>query len=84
MTGEPYVPFPSSRSGPFAGSLPTRVAPCASISGNGAPEDSVIGNPGQRYTDLLTGNMYVKVQSTGAKGWQLVGSAGQAGVAVIG
>lgn len=79
MANGNFVPYPSGRSVP-AGSLSTRVSPCEPISGNGTPEGNVPGNPGQRYTDIDNGNMYLKIQGTAETGWRLVGSIGAAGI----
>lgn len=71
-------------SGPWKSELPSRVYPAQPISGNGAPEGVVAGNPGQRYNDLLTGNLWIKIQGTGVLGWELRGVVGGSGLQVIG
>lgn len=43
------------------------------IGGHGNPEGVVPSMPGQVYEDNDTGNLYMKIASTGANGWQLIG-----------
>lgn len=54
------------------------------VSGHGTPEDSVDGVPGDRYTDIDTGELYRKMTGNRKTGWVKVGTVGQAGVSVIG
>jgi hypothetical protein len=56
------------------------VSPGGLLAGNGSPEGSVIGNPGQRYRDLDNDNLYMKLHGTQNAGWELVGKFGDAGV----
>lgn len=53
------------------------------MSGHGSPEGVVPGNPGMRWNDLDTGDLYIKEAGTGMIGWQLRGTSGTAGVQVI-
>lgn len=65
-----YVP---RFTGPFARRLPVQISPSNPLSGNGAPDGSVKGIPGQVYRDLLTNNLYMKAQGVDVLGWILVG-----------
>lgn len=73
-----FVPM-ANRLGPFVNVLPSRVSPAASITGHGTPEGAVPGVPGQRYDDLDTNNIYIKIAGTSVGGWQLVGVAASEG-----
>lgn len=55
------------------------VAPAGLIAGSGSPEGVRIGNPGQRYRDLDTDDLYMKTSGTQEKGWQLIGKYGETG-----
>lgn len=74
MANGNYVPF-SGRPGPVAPPLPTHAHPSSPMSGDGSPEGVVPGNPGTRYTDLLTQNEYLKVAGVQSLGWQLIGKS---------
>lgn len=70
-----YVAFPDSRSSSAQTSLPSQLSASPILSGKGNPESSVPGVPGQKYTDILTLEIYVKIAGTQTLGWQKVGIA---------
>jgi hypothetical protein len=81
--GGNFVPM-NGLFGPPPPPLPTRCAPGHALSGHGNPEGNATGNPGTRFTDIDTGDMYQKQNGSGVWGWRLVGSVGQAGIIPIG
>ena len=64
-----YIAFPAARSSAAQTALPGTLSPSPPLSGRGSPEGSIIGVPGQKYTDILTGNIYIKVAGTQEIGW---------------
>lgn len=59
--------------GPFSPTLPVQFSPSQPLSGNGPPEGIVAGIPGATWVDLLTADLWQKIQSNGAFGWKLIG-----------
>lgn len=80
---DPYNAW-GNRTPPPVTILPTGPTPLASIACHGSPEGVIMGSPGQRCTDIDTGDIYMKQHGWQAKGWVLVGSVGAAGVMPIG
>jgi len=62
------------RSGPFPLVLPSQVQTSGVIiGGTGSPEGVVPSMPGQVYEDNDTGELWMKIASTGLNGWQKIG-----------
>lgn len=79
-----FVPFGPGRTGPFQAVLPVKLSPSHPLCGEGSPEGAVPGVAGQRYTDILTGDQYLKMQGNQNVGWEKTGTVGQAGIIPIG
>lgn len=73
MANGNYVPM-AGRTDLFPIVLPSTTSPAQSTSGHGPPEGVVIGNPGMRYVDIDTTNVYTKIAGSGVFGWVLNGT----------
>ena len=82
MAQMPYVPNVGLNS--FPATLQSAVGKGDPITGHGSPEDVVPSTPGTQYTDIDTGDIYVKVGGVQAKGWQKVGAAPVAPLQMLG
>ena len=68
----PYVPNIGLNS--FPTQVPSGEGKLDPISGHGSPEDMVPAPPGTQYTDIDSGDVYLKMGGVQQKGWQKVGA----------
>lgn len=74
MAQDNYIAFGDRQPIPLR-TLPSILSPSNPIKGTGSPEGSVPGVTGQPYTDITTGDLYVKMVGNGNVGWVKVATS---------